>query len=169
MNPRRQPRRIGPRDLTVADVVEPLPSTPRMVGRALVRRCPRCGSGGQFRYWLKRTDHCPGCGYTLDRETDSFYGAFLINLCVTFALLFGLLIAMVGFEAANNPLPLELVIIVGVIIAVAVPLVFYPFAFTLWMVIDLHSDPLQVSEIADAAEKVGARDDDAEADRGAGP
>ncbi len=128
----------------------------RMVARASVLRCPRCASGGQFRWWLKRADHCPGCGYSLDRENDSFYGAFLLNLCVTFAALFGLLIAMVIFEAAESPLPLGLVITVGVFIAVVLPLLFYPFAFTLWVVIDLHSDPLRVSEIIDAAEKVGA-------------
>lgn len=137
-----------------------------MVGRAILLRCPRCGSGRQFRHWLRRADHCPGCGHTLDRESDSFYGAFLLNVCVTFAALFGLLIAMVVFEAAERPLPLGPVIGVGVFIAVALPLLFYPFAFTLWVVIDLHSDPLRLSEIIDAADKIDADDasvDDREA------
>lgn len=139
-----------------------------MIARALLLRCPRCASGGQFHWWVKRADHCPGCGYRIDRESDSFYGAFLLNVCVTFAALFGLLILMVIFEAAENPLPLGPVIAVGIFIAVAVPLIFYPFAFTLWVVIDLHSDPLRVSEIVEAAEKVDA-DVTADTDLAAGP
>lgn len=161
--------RDEPKDLTVPDIVEPPPSTARMVGRAILLRCPRCGSGGQFRYWVKRADHCPGCGYTLDRENDSFFGAFLINLCVTFAALFGLLIAMVIFEAAERPLPVVPLIGVGLFIAVILPLLFYPFAFTLWVIIDLHSDPLRMSEIVDAADRVAPVSEEREPKAGTCP
>jgi len=156
-----KPRAPTP-ELSVDDVVAPGPSMVRMIGRALVLRCPRCGSGGQFRHWLRRADHCPGCGYTLDREHDSFFGAYLLNLCVSFAALFGLLIACVIFEAAQAPLPMVPVISVGVFFAVGLPVVFYPFSFTLWAVADLHSDPLRLGEIVDAADKIGRdRTDDA--------
>ncbi len=141
-------------ELSVDDVLAAPPSMARMIGRALILRCPRCGSGGQFRHWLRRAEHCPGCGYTLDREHDSFFGAYLLNLCVSFAALFGLLIACVVFEAAQNPLPMGPVIGVGLFIAVVLPVLFYPFSFTLWAVADLHSDPLRLGEIVDAADKI---------------
>ncbi|HET8930649.1 MAG TPA: hypothetical protein VFN21_08335 [Acidimicrobiales bacterium] len=151
------------RDLSVVDVLAPAPSMWRMVARALVLRCPRCGAGGQFRHWIRRVDHCPGCGYTLDRDHDSFFGAYLLNLCVCFASLFGLLIACVIFEAARNPLPMGPVIGVGLFFAIGLPVLFYPFSYTLWAVADLRSDPLRLDEIVDAVDKIetdGAGDDD---------
>lgn len=126
----------------------------KMIGRALLLRCPRCGSGGQFRYWIKRADHCPGCGYTVDRDDDSFFGAYLFNLTVSFASLFVLLIACVIFEANGNPLPWGPVIAVGLFFAIGLPLIFYPFSYTLWAIADLRSNPLQLTEIADAVDKI---------------
>lgn len=142
------------RELSVDDVLAAPPSMARMIGRALTLRCPRCASGGQFRHWLRRAEHCPGCGYALDREHDSFFGAYLLNLCVSFAALFGLLITCVVFEAARNPLPMGPVIGVGLFCAMLLPVLFYPFSFTLWAVADLHSDPLRLREIVDAADNV---------------
>lgn len=137
-----------------------------MAGRAVLLRCPRCGSGGQFRHWIRRADHCPGCGYTLDRESDSFFGAYLLSLVVTFAAIFGLLIAMVIFQAAERPLPIGPTIGVGIFFTIGLPVLFYPFSFTLWTVVDLHNDPIKLAEIASAAERI--RDGGLHADEEAG-
>jgi uncharacterized protein (DUF983 family) len=151
-------------DLSVADVLAPAPSLWRMVGRALLLRCPRCGTGDQFRHWIRRADHCGGCGYTLERDHDSFFGAYLLNLCVCFAALFGLLIACVIFEAARQPLPMGPVIGIGLFFAIGLPVVFYPFSYTLWAVADLHSDPLRVREIVDAVDKIETDRTDADSE-----
>ncbi len=157
MSDRRPGRGAVADDLSVADVVESPPSLGRMVRRALLLRCPRCGTGGQFRHWVKRVEHCPGCGYTLSRDRDSFFGAYLLNLTVVFTALFGLLVLYLLSNAGDEPFPLGVVIVVGLAIALVLPVLFYPFSFTLWSVVDLQSEPLEVAEIAEAVDKVDAQ------------
>lgn len=142
----------------VDDVIAARPSLGRMIGRALLRRCPRCGSGRQFRHWIRRAPHCPGCGYAMEKRPDFFFGGYLLNLIVTFAALFGLLIAMVIFAAAEKPIPVGPAVVLGLLCSVVLPLAFYPFSFTLWAVVDLHSEPLLLGEIADAVETLEADD-----------
>src|SRR4051812_23560947 len=50
--------------------------------RALLLRCPRCGSRGILRHWFKMQDHCPGCGLALERgeSSDFWIGAYVFNL-----------------------------------------------------------------------------------------
>lgn len=153
---------LGANALSVADVVAAAPTTWRMIGRALLLRCPRCGAGDQFCHWVHRRDHCPGCGYSLDRDSDSFFGAYLLNLCVSFASLFVLLMLVIFFEAAERPLPLAPVIAVGLFLAVGLPILFYPFGFTLWSVMDLRNVPLELEEISAAVDRL----DDTAADDG---
>ena len=53
------------------------------VGRALRRRCPRCGGPGIWRSWFAFRARCPTCHLELDRgESDHFYGAYLLNFVV---------------------------------------------------------------------------------------
>lgn len=150
------------KELLVADVLAPAPSVKRMVGRALLRHCPRCGSGGQFHHWLHRADHCPGCGYALERQSDFFFGAYLLNLAVTLISLFSLLIVSVLFEAAQQTPPLVPIIAAGLFCAVILPLICYPYSFTMWAVIDLRTDPLKLREIANAVDKLDADRSEAE-------
>src|SRR5690348_3415527 len=64
------------------------PVPPSSVGkkfaRALVLRCPRCGSGGLLRTWLKMKDRCPTCGLALERgeHTEFWIGAYVFNLAL---------------------------------------------------------------------------------------
>jgi hypothetical protein len=44
----------------------------------------------------------------------------------------------------------------SIVIAVVVPLAFYPFSYTLWAAIELKMRPLEPAEIADAAAAVAA-------------
>lgn len=55
-----------------------------MFGRALRRRCPRCGGRGIFRPYFNMKEHCPTCGLALDRgeSEDYWLGAYAINLVV---------------------------------------------------------------------------------------
>ncbi len=144
------------RELIVDDVLAPGPSVWRMIGRAFRLRCPRCGSPGQFHHWIRRADHCPGCGYTLERQSDFFFGAYMLNLLVTLGSLFGLMITIVIFEAAQQPPPLVPIVIIGLLCATVLPFLFYPYSFTLWAVIDLQSEPLELQEIADAIDNLDA-------------
>lgn len=142
------------RELRVSDVVAPPPSTWLMIRRALRRRCPRCGSGGQFHHWLHRTPHCPGCGYAIERADDFFLGAYLLNLMLTLTTMFLVLMFVVICEAAHWQVPLLPTLAVGLFCAIVLPIFAYPYSFTMWAVFDLRSDPLELKEIAKAVENL---------------
>ena len=125
-----------------------------MIRRALRRRCPRCGSNGQFHSWLHRTPHCPGCGYAIERADDFFLGAYLLNLPLTLAAMFLVLMFVVICGAAHKQVPLVPTIAVGLFFAIALPIIAYPYSFTMWAVFDLRSDPLELTEIAKAVENL---------------
>lgn len=141
-------------ELWVSDVIGPPPSTWQMIRRALRRRCPRCGSDGLFRGWLHRAPHCPGCGYTIERDDDTFLGAYLLNLMLTLTTMFLVLIFVVICEAANKQVPLVPTLAVGLFCAIVLPIFCYPYSFTMWAVFDLRFDPLELTEIAQAVENL---------------
>ena len=56
----------------------------RMIGRALLRRCPRCGGQGWFTGWFRRVDRCQACGYKYERAPGFVLGEVTMNTIVTF-------------------------------------------------------------------------------------
>jgi uncharacterized protein (DUF983 family) len=139
----------------VADDPYPLPHWTALLLRGLLRRCPRCGSGHLFKGWLQMVERCPRCGLKFEREEGFFLGAFVINSGTT-------LIALAAFIAIGvaktlpNPPPGKLAV-VGLLVAVVVPVFFYPFSRTIWAAIHLWMQPLSEDEVETAAEAT-ARD-----------
>jgi uncharacterized protein (DUF983 family) len=117
------------------------PSITRMLWRGITRRCPRCGGRRLFRGWFKMVDRCPRCGYLFDREEGFFLGAFLINFIVTEGLLGVVLGVLIVLEASGGT-SLVPIIAAAVVVAILVPLAFYPFSKTVWTAIDMamHRD-----------------------------
>ena len=109
-----------------------------MLCRGLVKRCPRCGSGHLFRRWFSMVERCPRCDYRFDREEGSWLGAYVVNFGVTEAGLAALFTAYIinqaGSSASGAIAPW---IFMGLLVCVALPLVFYPFSKTIWTAIDL--------------------------------
>ena len=110
--------------------------------RGLTRRCPRCGQGRLFKHWFTFPKRCPRCGLPFEREEGAFLGSLTINYAVTglafFALLIGWMVASAG-DVRWVPLILS-----SVAVVIVVPLIFYPFAKTIWAAIDFliyRSDP----------------------------
>jgi uncharacterized protein (DUF983 family) len=110
--------------------------------RGLMRRCPRCGQGKLFTRWFNFPKACPRCGLRFEREEGAFLGSLTINYGVTgiafFALLVGWMVAT-GGRVRWAPL-----ILASIGVVIVVPLLFYPFAKTLWAAIDFliyRSDP----------------------------
>ena len=128
----------------------PLPGWLRMLGRGLFRRCPRCGGGKLFTGWLSMKARCPRCGMCFEREEGFFLGAFVVNFGV-------MLISMAAFIGVGvaltlpDPDPVKLAI-GGILVAVVVPIAFYPMSRTFWSAIDLWMKPLEPQEIASAEE-----------------
>lgn len=113
----------------------------RALARGLMRRCPRCGSGGLFTRWTRLAERCPRCGLKFEREEGAFLGSLVLNYGVTALLEIGYLIAIL---VLTLPHPNVLALTAGAVaIAVLVPLFVYPFAKTTWSAIDLILHPEQ--------------------------
>jgi len=110
-------------------------SAPRALWRGLTRRCPACGQGKLFRRWFKLAERCPRCGLILEREEGAFLGSLAINYGLTGVTTITFVIVMM---VRTLPDPSIFTITAGAIaLTLLVPLLFYPFAKTLWAAIDL--------------------------------
>ena len=123
----------------------------RLLGRALLRRCPRCGGRGLFTRWFTMAERCPRCGMRFEREEGFFLGAYVVNFGVTESLLLVLLMAYVLLQANDSDgVPVLPVVVAAVAAAVLMPLAFYPLSRTIWVAVELVMRPLEADEQADA-------------------
>lgn len=119
----------------------PTPTLGQLVRRALLRRCPRCGSAGIWTSWFHMTHACPTCGLLFERgeSSDFWIGAYTINLVV--AETSAVIIAAVMWIVLGARAPFNLLWGASMALAVVMPLLFYPFSRTLWLALDLHFRP----------------------------
>lgn len=128
-------------------------------------RCPWCGSRRTFlRGWFKRYDRCRTCGIAWRREEGFELGTVTVNTIVTFG---ALTIAMaVGLALTLPDVPvLRFVLLLGAVAAV-MPLVVYPFSYTIWLAFDLAVHPPDRAELDAAMRAVasGAASPDVDGD-----
>ena len=117
-----------------------------MIVRALLLRCPHCGSRGILQSWFRLKDRCPRCHLHLHREeTDYFLGAYTIML-IAVEMLFAIGFVVVLMVTWPNP-PWEAIEWGGVIVLTAGVLIAYPFARTLFLAIDLIFRPISSLEL----------------------
>jgi uncharacterized protein (DUF983 family) len=129
------------------------PSFGRMILRALVLRCPWCGSRRTFiRRWLGKYERCRTCGIRWRREEGFELGAVTLNTVLTFIVL--TICMTVGFIMTSPDIPVLPFVLSLVGIAVLMPIVIYPFTFTLWLAIDLAVHRPDETELAKAAAAV---------------
>jgi uncharacterized protein (DUF983 family) len=126
--------------------------------RGLMRRCPRCGSGGLFAGWFTIRDRCPRCRLRLQREEGGFLGAMTINYVVTAGIW---LVTLVAWLIVDLPdVHVVALTIASLAIAALVPLLFFPFAKTIWAAIDYlvyRSSPEYARDAAERSEGNGGR------------
>jgi len=139
-------------DFSADDVLRPRSTWDVMLKRGFRKRCPRCGAAGLFDSWFRMKARCPGCGYLFEREPGFFVGAYLINFAFTEGLLFLMIMGFVFVLATNSDASIVAPLIVGGMLAVIGPIVFYPFARTIWSAIDLAMAPLELDEIVAAGD-----------------
>ena len=109
------------------------------VGRALLLRCPRCGGAGILKNWFALHDRCPTCGLAFARGevSDYWLGSYAINL--VFAEGLAAVIALVVLWLTwPRSMPAQLT---GTVLAVALPILLFPFSRTLWLAWDLSFRP----------------------------
>jgi uncharacterized protein (DUF983 family) len=141
------------RHLYADDAVAPVPTGSVMIRRGLVKHCPRCGAGHLFRRWFAMKPRCPACGYRFERDDPDFwFAAYFLNMMVTqgfLCLVLAWFLLQRNADSNANILP---PLITGIVLAIAVPVLFFPFSRTVWAAIDLAISPLDVREILDAEE-----------------
>jgi uncharacterized protein (DUF983 family) len=124
----------------------------RLLLRAIVRRCPRCGSGrAWFRSWFSQGERCVGCGLRRTRGVDGHeLGALTIGLVLNI----GLVIAAVGIAVALTvpDVPVVTLYVILASAAIVIPVVTWPLTHTIWIAIDLRVRPVGDGEAAEAAD-----------------
>lgn len=113
----------------------------RMLGRALVVRCPRCGGRGLFLSWFRLRERCPGCSLQLERgeQHDYWLGGMMFNIVLSEALA----VASVGVAIwASYPDVAWTAIWYGATaLMVAAPFLLFPVSRILWLAFDLVFRP----------------------------
>lgn len=114
--------------------------------RGLARRCPRCGGRDIWRSWFHMKHACPTCGQVLERgeSSDFWIGAYLVNLVV--AELAAVIVAAVMWFAMWERLTFNELWAASMVLAVVMPILFYPFARDLWLAWDLHFRPTEAGD-----------------------
>jgi uncharacterized protein (DUF983 family) len=126
-----------------------------MVRRALVLHCPWCGSRRTFiRKWLGKYERCRTCGIRWRREEGFELGAVAINTVVTFlALAIGMTI---GFVLTSPDIAVGPMVVSLLAVAVVMPILIYPFTFTIWLAFDLAVHRPDAAELLENAAAVGS-------------
>lgn len=118
----------------------------RNVGRALRRRCPKCGANGIWKNWFTTKERCPHCGLRFDRgERDYFLGVYLVNFVIAelgFAFLFVLALLVTWPNV-----PWRAVTVGSIVVAVVAPFVTYPISRGIWLGLDLLFRPEKGGEV----------------------
>lgn len=129
------------------------PSLGRMMRRAVTLRCPWCGAHRTFiRRWLGKHDRCRTCGIRWRREEGFELGAVTVNTVLTFIVLTAGM--TVGFVLTSPDIPVAPMVLSLIGVAVLMPIVIYPFTFTIWLAFDLAVRRPEAAELAEAAAAV---------------
>jgi len=135
---------------SVGQMASHYPSFGRMMCRALVLRCPWCGSRRTFiRRWLGKYERCRTCGIRWRREEGFELGAVTINTIITFIVLTAGM--TVGFILTAPDIPVLPMVLSLLGVALLVPVLIYPFSYTIWLAFDLAVHRPESPELLEAA------------------
>ncbi|HLT18452.1 MAG TPA: DUF983 domain-containing protein [Thermomicrobiales bacterium] len=107
----------------------------RLLVRGATRRCPRCGERDIFKGYFAMRDECPRCGLDLVREQGYYVGAMIVNIAA--AELLAIVLIIIATIWTWPDIPVWEIVIIGVVVNLLFPIVFYPLTKTLWLAIDL--------------------------------
>jgi hypothetical protein len=116
----------------------------KLLARALRLRCPLCGEGKLFGWWLGMHAACPHCGVRFEREPGFFLGSIYVNYGLT-ALLVAIAypVLLFGYGLPETPL-----LFGALAFSVVFPLLLFPWARSLWLGFDEWRDPREVEQVA---------------------
>ncbi len=106
-------------------------------GRSVARRCPYCGGGGIFNGWFSLKERCPHCNVLFEPEDGYLLGAYVINIGLTAVLAVATVISLLVWSDFS----VVQIQIIGAALAIAIPILFYPYTLLLWITLDLTLHP----------------------------
>ena len=118
--------------------------TGRRLLRAVVARCPLCGSNGIWRSFGQLHATCPGCGYRFEREPGYWAGALTVNIGVAMALFFVVFVG--GLFLFWPDVPWTGLLIATLVAMAVAPIALYPQSKTLWVWVDQLVHPYRGEE-----------------------
>jgi uncharacterized protein (DUF983 family) len=111
-----------------------------LFGRAILVRCPVCGSGGLFEHWFKIKERCPRCGHVVGRGESGYQlGSMALDMVIPMLLWLGGL-AITLIVTWPSP-PWDLIKWGSIAIMLGLPLLLYPMSHTLAIALDLMVRP----------------------------
>lgn len=90
-------------------------------------------------------ERCPRCNLRFERVEGHWTGALGINTVVSFGSL--LLTMLIIFWLTYPDVPAVLLLVSALVVAVVVPVAFFPISKTLWLAIDLQMRPPGPEEV----------------------
>jgi len=99
--------------------------------RTLNGECPNCGRAKLFRSLLQINHRCVSCGMTLERG-DGYY---LGPLCLNYGFVAFFIVSPTILAGFAGWLPLPLALGIAFITAFALPVLFYQYAWRIWLAI----------------------------------
>lgn len=119
----------------------------KLLGRAFLLRCPRCGRGTLLKNWIRLRHTCKSCSFRFERgEHDHFLGAYLLNFIVAELLVVAGLVGIMLLTWPDVPwtgLTWGLILMV-----VPAPFITYPYSRAIWLALDLYFQPERPGDFA---------------------
>lgn len=92
-------------------------------------------------------ERCPTCGFRFERIEGHWIGSLGLNTIITFGL--GMLVLGVGYALMHPDPNIPVLLTAVLVVAVAGPLVLFPWTRTLWSAADLLMRPLDPDDEVD--------------------
>lgn len=127
-----------------------------LIGRALRRHCPHCGGSPVFVHWTRILPACPTCGFTFERgERGYWVGAYFFQL-VAIETVFSIWWLAVLLWTWPD-IPWQFLHFTTIALMVATPVLFYPYAHTLFLAFDLWIRPAEEDDFVAPEERKRVR------------
>lgn len=112
----------------------------RLLWRALLLRCPRCGEGPLYRHGYTMYEACPVCHWRYEREEGYWTGAVAVNLVIAELIVTAVVVPLSAYLAINHQSPAPLLFLLP--LPIVLPFVLYWHAKSFWMAIDFMLNPV---------------------------
>jgi hypothetical protein len=89
-------------------------------------------------------ESCPRCGLQFQRVPGQWLGSWFLNIVLVQASVVAVLV--IGVASTYPDTPIGPIFAIGLVVAIVVPILFFPFSRTIWTAIDLAMRPLTFDE-----------------------